>query len=156
MLTNLGVELSKVHSAVEYIVAARERPVPGEIGWTPRVKKVFGLARDEARRLNQYYVGTECLLIGLMREGEGVAAGVLESLGVSLEKVRTETNRIVSQPLEGATAGQVRLPVAIKPTQEQVAIDIAIPVLEETIKVLEEQVKALRDELETLRQARGG
>ncbi|GIT20020.1 MAG: hypothetical protein CM1200mP39_28260 [Dehalococcoidia bacterium] len=55
------------------------------------------LAVDEARRLNHHYIGTEHLLIGLMREGEGVAAGVLESLGVGLEKVREETNSIIQK-----------------------------------------------------------
>ena len=58
----------------------------GEIGLTPRAKKVIELAVDEARRLNHHYIGTEHLLLGLVREGEGIAAGVLESLGVSLEQ----------------------------------------------------------------------
>ena len=62
----------------------------GEIGLTPRAKKVIELAVDEARRLNHHYIGTEHLLLGLVREGEGIAAGVLESLGVSLEKVRAQ------------------------------------------------------------------
>ena len=60
----------------------------GEIGLTPRAKKVIELAVDEARRLDHHYIGTEHLLLGLVREGEGIAAGVLESLGVNLEKVR--------------------------------------------------------------------
>ncbi len=97
VLSNLNVELVKVRSAVEFIIGRGERPTPGEIGLTPRAKKVIELAVDEARRLNHQYIGTEHLLIGLMREGEGVAAGVLESLGVSLDKVRGETNRILSQ-----------------------------------------------------------
>ena len=97
VLANLSVELAKVRSAVEFIIGRGERPTPGEIGLTPRAKKVIELAVDEARRLGHHYIGTEHLLIGLMREGEGVAAGVLESLGVSLDKVRAETNRILSQ-----------------------------------------------------------
>ena len=55
------------------------------------------LAVDEARRLNHHYIGTEHLLLGLVREGEGIAAGVLESLGVNLEKVRTQTIQVLSQ-----------------------------------------------------------
>ncbi|MBT5252340.1 MAG: NDP-hexose 4-ketoreductase, partial [Chloroflexi bacterium] len=90
VLSNLNVELVKARSAVEFINGRGERPTSGEIGLTPRAKKVIELAVDEARRLNHHYIGTEHLLIGLMREGEGVAAGVLESLGVSLEKVREE------------------------------------------------------------------
>src|SRR5690606_41802208 len=64
---------------------------------TPRAKKVIELAVDEARRLNHHYIGTEHLLLGLVREGEGIAAGVLESLGVNLEKVRAQVMQTVSQ-----------------------------------------------------------
>ena len=97
VLANLGVELNKVRSAVEFIIGRGDRTVLGEIGLTPRAKKVIELAVDEARRLNHSYIGTEHLLLGLVREGEGIAAGVLESLGVNLERVRAETTRILSQ-----------------------------------------------------------
>ena len=93
VLANLGVELQKVRSAVEFIIGRGDRIVLGEIGLTPRAKKVIELAVDEARRLNHHYIGTEHLLLGLVREGEGIAAGVLESLGVNLEKVRTRPFR---------------------------------------------------------------
>jgi len=96
VLSNLGVELNKVRSAVEFIIGRGDRIVLGEIGLTPRAKKVIELAVDEARRLNHHYIGTEHLLLGLVREGEGVAAGVLESLGVNLEKVRTQTIQVLS------------------------------------------------------------
>jgi len=105
VLLNLNVELVKVRSAVEFIIGRGERPTPGEIGLTPRAKKVIELAVDEARRLNHHYIGTEHLLIGLMREGEGVAAGVLESLGVGLEKVREETNNIIQKQSSGQSSG---------------------------------------------------
>ena len=96
VLSNLGVELNKVRSAIEFIIGRGDRIVLGEIGLTPRAKKVIWLARDEAHRLNHQYVGTEHLLLGLMREGEGVGAGVLESLeGVSLEKVRRQTLQVL-------------------------------------------------------------
>src|SRR5512139_2168500 len=97
VLANLGVELNKVRSAVEFIIGRGDRAVMGEIGLTPRAKKVIELAVDEARRLNHHYIGTEHLLLGLVREGEGIAAGVLESLGVSLEKVRAQTIHVLSQ-----------------------------------------------------------
>jgi ATP-dependent Clp protease ATP-binding subunit ClpC len=107
VLANLGVELSKVRSAVEFIIGRGDRAVLGEIGLTPRAKKVIELAVDEARRLNHHYIGTEHLLLGLVREGEGIAAGVLESLGVNLERVRAETTRILSQTQpQGSGAGQ--------------------------------------------------
>jgi ATP-dependent Clp protease ATP-binding subunit ClpC len=122
VLHNLGVELTKVRSAVEFIIGRGEKAVPGEIGLTPRAKKVIELAVDEARRLNHSYIGTEHLLIGLLREGEGVAAGVLESLGVTLEKVRSETNRILSQTMshsQSQTRGSTRTPVL-----DQLGIDL--------------------------------
>jgi ATP-dependent Clp protease ATP-binding subunit ClpC len=106
VLANLGVELTKVRSAVEFIIGRGERATPGEIGLTPRAKKVIELAVDEARRLSHHYIGTEHLLLGLVREGEGIAASVLESLGVNLERVRAETTRILSQSMpQGAAAG---------------------------------------------------
>src|SRR5579859_197507 len=91
VLENLGVELNKVRSAVEHIIGRGDRIVLGEIGLTPRAKKVIELAVDETRRLNHHYIGTEHILLGLIREGEGIAAGALESLGVSLQTVREQT-----------------------------------------------------------------
>ncbi|MDP9371928.1 MAG: hypothetical protein M3Q65_05645, partial [Chloroflexota bacterium] len=95
VLGNLGVELPRVRTAVEFIIGRGESLIMGEIGLTPRAKKVIELAVDEARRLNHHYVGTEHLLLGLIREGEGIAAGVLESMGVSLGKVRAQVMQVV-------------------------------------------------------------
>src|SRR5687768_15281589 len=86
VFTNLGVDHDKIRSAVETIVGRGDRTVMGEIGLTPRAKKIIELAVDEARRLGHHYIGTEHLLLGMIREGEGIAAGVLESLGVSLDR----------------------------------------------------------------------
>src|ERR687893_715033 len=97
VLENMNVELSKVRTAVEFIIGRGDRPVVGEVGLTPRAKRVIELAIDEARRLGHNYIGTEHLLLGLVREGEGIAAGVLESLGVNLDKVRHEVIRVLSQ-----------------------------------------------------------
>ncbi len=97
VLSNMGVQLPKVRSAVEFIIGRGDTGVTGEIGLTPRAKKVIELAVDEARHLNHHYIGTEHLLLGLVREGEGIAAGVLESLGVNLEKVRAQVLQVVSQ-----------------------------------------------------------
>ena len=66
-----------------------------------RARRVLSLAQEQAQRFNHNYIGTEHILIGLMREGEGVAAGVLESLGINLDKVRGETSRILSQAVIG-------------------------------------------------------
>ncbi|HEY5475870.1 MAG TPA: ATP-dependent Clp protease ATP-binding subunit [Tepidiformaceae bacterium] len=127
VLANLGVELNKVRSAVEFIIGRGDRTVLGEIGLTPRAKKVIELAVDEARRLNHSYIGTEHLLLGLVREGEGIAAGVLESLGVNLERVRAETTRILSQSqpqAAGAGAGAGARTATRTPTVDQLGIDL--------------------------------
>jgi ATP-dependent Clp protease ATP-binding subunit ClpC len=106
VLNNLGIELHKVRSAVEFIIGRGDRMPIGEIGLTPRAKRVIELAVDEARRLNHHYIGTEHLLLGLVREGEGIAAGVLESLGVSLEKVRAQVIEVLKSSSGGySTAG---------------------------------------------------
>jgi len=124
VLANLGVELNKVRSAVEFIIGRGDRAVMGEIGLTPRAKKVIELAVDEARRLGHHYIGTEHLLLGLVREGEGIAAGVLESLGVSLDKVRSEVTRILSQSMpQGAAPGGSRAATRT-PTVDQLGIDL--------------------------------
>ncbi len=124
VLTNLGVELAKVRSAVEFIIGRGERTSTGEIGLTPRAKKVIELAVDEARRLNHNYIGTEHLLIGLMREGEGVPAGVLESLGVTLDKIRAETSRILSQNVQQSPSGGSGRSTSRTPTLDQLGIDL--------------------------------
>ncbi len=125
VLGNLGVELGKVRSAVEFIIGRGDRAVLGEIGLTPRAKKVIELAVDEARRLNHHYIGTEHLLLGLVREGEGIAAGVLESLGVNLERVRAETTRILSQSGPAAAgAGTGGRSSTRTPTIDQLGFDL--------------------------------
>jgi ATP-dependent Clp protease ATP-binding subunit ClpC len=123
VLSNLGVELSKVRSAVEFIIGRGERQHVGEIGLTPRAKKVIELAVDEARRLSHHYIGTEHVLLGLVREGEGIAASVLESLGVNLERVRAETTRILSQSMPQSAAGGGRTSTRT-PTVDQLGMDL--------------------------------
>ena len=126
VLGNLGVELNKVRSAVEFIIGRGDRQSTEEIGLTPGAKKVIELAVDEARRLSHSYIGTEHLLLGLVREGEGIAAGVLESLGINLEKVRGETSRILMQ---NQPAGQQPTTAAGQrsartPTLDQLGVDL--------------------------------
>ena len=99
VLTALDVDLDMARDRVEGIIGRGKRVVLGEIGLTPRAKKVIELAVDEARRLNHHYIGTEHLLLGLLREGSGIGAGLLEDLGVSLNRARHE----VMQALNYAT-----------------------------------------------------
>jgi ATP-dependent Clp protease ATP-binding subunit ClpA len=127
VLSNLGVELYRVRNAVEFIIGRGDRIVLGEIGLTPRAKKVIELAVDEARRLNHHYIGTEHLLLGLVREGSGIAAGVLESLGVNLEKVRTQTIQVLSQ----SGAAQTMETAAISPPSQTEAVKKVLSLAQE-------------------------
>ncbi len=123
VLTNLGVELNKVRSAVEFIIGRGERMVVGEISLTPRAKRVIELSIEEARRLGHNYIGTEHLLLGLVREGEGIAAGVLESLGVNLEKVRAQVVQVVSQG-QGERSSEAPKRSTKTPVVDQMGIDL--------------------------------
>jgi len=96
VLNNLGLDLDAIRQAVESMVSASGGTMTiGEIPFTPRAKRVLELSVDEARQLGHNYVGTEHLLLGLIREGEGVAARVLLELGVDRKKVRDETLRLL-------------------------------------------------------------
>jgi ATP-dependent Clp protease ATP-binding subunit ClpC len=123
VLENMNVELPKVRTAVEFIIGRGDRPVVGEVGLTPRAKRVIELAIDEARRLGHNYIGTEHLLLGLVREGEGIAAGVLESLGVSLDKVRHEVIRVLSQSSSAGPTQETRR-ASKTPTVDQLGINL--------------------------------
>jgi ATP-dependent Clp protease ATP-binding subunit ClpC len=123
VLENMNVELAKVRTAVEFIIGRGDRPVVGEVGLTPRAKRVIELAIDEARRLGHNYIGTEHLLLGLVREGEGIAAGVLESLGVNLDKVRHEVIRVLSQSSSAGPAQETKR-ASKTPTVDQLGINL--------------------------------
>jgi ATP-dependent Clp protease ATP-binding subunit ClpC len=123
VLENMNVELAKVRTAVEFIIGRGDRPVVGEVGLTPRAKRVIELAIDEARRLGHNYIGTEHLLLGLVREGEGIAAGVLESLGVNLDKVRHEVIRVLSQSSAAGPTSETKR-ASKTPTVDQLGINL--------------------------------
>src|SRR5580698_10021240 len=95
VLNNLGVEIGKVRQTIESVLGRNERIVIQQIIPTSRVKKVIEISFEEARRMGHNYVGTEHLLLGLLIEGEGIAAHVLEDLGANLEKVRNEIERLL-------------------------------------------------------------
>jgi excisionase family DNA binding protein len=95
VLRSLNVRLDVVREQVEFIVGKGDRTVTGEVGLTGRAKKVIELAVEEARRLHHEYVGTEHLLLGLVREGEGIAADVLQKLGADLSSVRAKTIEVL-------------------------------------------------------------
>jgi len=121
VLANLGVGLNKARSAVEFIIGRGDKPSTGEIGLTPRAKRVIELAIDEARHLGHNYIGTEHLLLGLLREGGGVASDVLDSFGITLERARAETSRVLG---EGAARARTTRSTSRTPALDQLGIDL--------------------------------
>jgi ATP-dependent Clp protease ATP-binding subunit ClpC len=95
VLKSLGITPKRVQQTVERISEPSQRASRGQVYLTPRTKEVIELAFDEARRLGHQYIGTEHLLLGLVRQGDGVAVDVLKDMGISLDKVRTETTRVM-------------------------------------------------------------
>jgi ATP-dependent Clp protease ATP-binding subunit ClpC len=124
VLTSLGVDLQRVREAVEYTIGTGDQTSAGEMSLTPRAKKVLEFAVDEARRLHHHYIGTEHLLLGLVREREGIAAGVLERLNVSLERVRNETMRAMSQSPIYTPQQEARRQPARTPMVDQMGLDL--------------------------------
>ena len=105
VLKAMGVNLKEARVEVEKIIGRGSGFVAVEIPFTPRAKRVLELSLEEARQLGHNYIGTEHLLLGLIREGEGVAARVLENLGVDLAKVRTQVIRMLGETAEVSAGG---------------------------------------------------
>ena len=105
VLKSMGVNLKDARIEVEKIIGRGSGFVAVEIPFTPRAKRVLELSLEEARQLGHNYIGTEHLLLGLIREGEGVAARVLENLGVDLAKVRTQVIRMLGETAEVTSGG---------------------------------------------------
>ena len=105
VLKSMGVNLKDARVEVEKIIGRGSGFVAVEIPFTPRAKRVLELSLEEARQLGHNYISTEHLLLGLIREGEGVAARVLENLGVDLAKVRTQVIRMLGETAEVASGG---------------------------------------------------
>jgi ATP-dependent Clp protease ATP-binding subunit ClpC len=116
VLEELGVKLSQARNAVEFIVGVGDSTHTSEQELTARAKKVIEYAIEEAKRLNHHYIGTEHLLLGLVRNGEGVATGVLDIVGVSLEQVRNQVMHVLRH---GTTTGVERAPTSGQQGQRQ-------------------------------------
>ncbi len=113
VLKSMGVNLKDARIEVEKIIGRGSGFVAVEIPFTPRAKRVLELSLEEARQLGHNYIGTEHLLLGLIREGEGVAARVLENLGVDLAKVRTQVIRMLGETADvqpGTTSKRTKTP----------------------------------------------
>jgi ATP-dependent Clp protease ATP-binding subunit ClpC len=123
VLSNLGISMGKIQAAVEFVIGKGERrATSGDVDLAPRAKRAIEFAVDEARRLNSSYIGVEHLLLGLLRENEGVAFSVLESFGITLERTRDEVNRVVRQEgVRARTAGRV---TSRTPTLDQLGTDL--------------------------------
>ena len=107
VLKNLGVDLRKIRLEVEKLVqSGPEMITVGKLPQTPRAKKVIEFSMEEARNLNHNFVGTEHILLGLLREHEGVAAQVLMNLDLKLEDVREEVLNLLGNGLEGGEGGE--------------------------------------------------
>jgi excisionase family DNA binding protein len=103
VLNTLGADMQQLRQDIEKIIGHGDSEVTNaNIPLTPRVKRAIELAVDEARQLRHQFLGTEHLLLGLMREGEGIAAHVLKERGIDLERVRAETQRVLQQKEQGA------------------------------------------------------
>jgi len=105
VLKSMGVNLKDARTEVEKIIGRGSGFVAVEIPFTPRAKRVLELSLEEARQLGHNYIGTEHLLLGLIREGEGVASRVLENLGIDLSRVRSQTIRELGDNAEATVGG---------------------------------------------------
>jgi ATP-dependent Clp protease ATP-binding subunit ClpA len=101
VLANLGVDIEGVRTVIESVLGRNERIIIQQIIPTSRVKKVIEISFEEARRMGHDHVGTEHVLLGLMLEGDGIAAHVLQDLGATLDKVRAEIERLEATHTEG-------------------------------------------------------
>jgi ATP-dependent Clp protease ATP-binding subunit ClpC len=137
VLKKLDIDLYKIRLEVEKIVpfASSESPVPGRLPHTPRTRKVIDYSVEEARLLKHNYVGTEHLLLGLLREEEGVAAQVLMNLGLDLEGVRLEVMNLVgSIPPQSSIT-----PVPLAPSAPAALADAERSAIEQRIERLAEE-----------------
>ena len=132
-LKGMGVNLKEARAEVEKIIGRGSGFVAVEIPFTPRAKRVLELSWDEARQLGHNYIGTEHLLLGLIREGEGVAARVLENLGVDLQKVRSNVVRMLGETRGSSTGGSSQPNRTKTPTLDEFATDLNLAASEQRL-----------------------
>ena len=130
VLRDLGVDPRQIRERVERTVGRGQRAMYGKLSLTPRTKRVIELAVDEARRLGHHYIGTEHLLLGLVRAGEGVAVDVLKGLGVGLDKVRSQTARVMMESSSQSSSTSTRDASKNTPLVDQLGTDLTAYALE--------------------------
>ena len=116
-LESLGISLDAVRQQVEEIIGQGQQAPSGHIPFTPQAKKVLELSLSESKALGHHYIGTEHILLGLIREGKGVGAKALESLGISLDTVRQQVQEIIGQG-QHAPSGHIPFTPAAKEVLE--------------------------------------
>jgi hypothetical protein len=154
-LESLGISLEAVRQQVEEIIGQGQQAPSGHIPFTPRAKKVLELSLREALQLGHNYIGTEHILLGLIREGEGVAAQVLVRLGADLNRVR----RQVIQLLHGRPSGELYAEAGLAPRPAggserrlQAALQARVKAIESRLPVIEQRLGAGPDTSELDRQ----
>jgi Clp amino terminal domain, pathogenicity island component len=157
-LESLGISLDAVRQQVEEIIGQGQQAPSGHIPFTPRAKKVLELALRESLQLGHNYIGTEHILLGLIREGDGVAAQVLVRLGADLNRVRQQTIQLLhghsaEEPVSARSAEQeLRLLPAVKAHLE--AFEQRLTAIEQRVGTgpdssdLDEQIEIVRTEKE--------
>jgi ATP-dependent Clp protease ATP-binding subunit ClpA len=164
VLKNLDVDLDRIRREVEQIVMPAPEPASGgRLRQSPRAKKVIEYAIEEARKLNHKWVGTEHILLGLLREEEGVAAQVLLILGVNLTDVRDEILNLLGRPDPSATRrerlikGELCLPPHVNQTLKELDAEIYRCQVEIEAAIAEqdfERAAQIRDEADRIKQTR--
>ena len=160
-LESLGISLTAVRSQVEEIIGRGQAAPTGHIPFTPRAKKVLEFSLREALQLGHNYIGTEHILLGLIREGEGVAAQVLQKLGADLNRVRQQVIQLLE---EDAGRGEVQPEPPIEPEDftarvaraeeiEAVAREVAAEFGHESVEPGHHWVAALRLNLRQMEEA---
>ena len=145
-LESLGISLDAVRQQVEEIIGQGQQAPSGHIPFTPRAKKVLELSLREALQLSHNYIGTEHILLGLIREGDGVAAQVLVRLGADLNRVRQQVIQLLhehpaEEPGPGVTAGLEMVEQRLTAIEQRVGIG-------PDTSDLDEQIEAVRTEKE--------
>jgi Clp amino terminal domain, pathogenicity island component len=138
-LESLGISLDAVRQQVEEIIGRGQQPPSGHIPFTPRTKKVLELALRESLQLGHNYIGTEHILLGLIREGDGVAAQVLVKLGADLNRVRQQAIQL----LHGHSADE---PVSARSAERELRL---LPAVKTHLEALEQRLTAIEQRVGT-------
>jgi ATP-dependent Clp protease ATP-binding subunit ClpC len=146
-LESLGISLEAVRQQVEEIIGQGQQAPSGHIPFTPRAKKVLELSLREALQLGHNYIGTEHILLGLIREGEGVAARILVKLGADLNRVRREVIRLLHGYAPEALTGISSVESRLSAVEQWVAEQADLPSLAEKVRQLSEEIEQLRAQL---------